>query len=127
MCGPSGRVRARSAVAVNPEHYSESDCRLAAAIALHDRLPAGYILKTEVKLPRGYGGSTRGARLDMAILEAASGRIVLVIETKRSPRSTASAQGERYGAMTRAPVLYLRGIEACRDCLAAVLSRLPAG
>ena len=111
-------------MAVNPQHYSESDCRLAAAIALHGRLPERYILKTEVKLPRGYGGSTRGARLDMAIIERESGRIVLVIETKRSPRSTASAQGERYGAMTKAPVLYLRGFEACQACAAVVLERL---
>ena len=109
---------------VNPNHYSESDCRLAAAIALHGRLPERYVLRTELKLPRGFGGSTRGARLDMAILERESGRIVLVIETKRSPRSTASAQGERYGAMTRAPVLYLRGFEACQQAAGVILERL---
>ena len=114
-------------MAVNPEHYGESDCRLAAAIALHGKLPAPYVLRTEVKLPRGYGGSTRGARLDMAIIDEITGRIVLVIETKRSPRSTASAQGDRYGAMTKAPVLYLRGHKACEECAGMVLSRLVPG
>jgi len=109
------------------ERISEGDCALAVGIALHDRLPEGYILKAQVKLGRGFNGSNRGARLDMAILDAADGRIVLVIETKRSPGSTATAQGERYARMAGARVLYLRGLKACAGCLPAVLSALPPG
>lgn len=109
------------------ERISEADCRMAAAVALAGQLPEGYILKGEVKLPRGWGGSTRGARLDMAILERVSGRIVLVIETKRSPSSSASTQGERYAKMTGARVLYLRGLNACETCAEQVLSALPPG
>ena len=108
------------------ERISEGDCAGAVFIALHDRLPEHYQLKAQVKLMRGFNGSTRGARLDMAILDKRDGRIILVIETKRSPGSTATAQGERYGRMTGARVLYLRGIKACQGCLPAVLSALPS-
>ena len=109
------------------ERISEGDCKLAAGIALHGRLPEAYVLKVEVKLLRGFNGSNRGARLDMAILERATGRIVLVIETKRSPGSTATAQGERYARMAGTRVIYLRGMKACEGCLSAVLSALPPG
>ena len=109
------------------ERISEGDCALQVGIALHDRLPDQYVLKAQVKLMRGFKGSTRGARLDMAVLDRRDGRIVLVIETKRSPASTATAQGERYARMTGARVLYLRGIKACAGCLPAVLSALPPG
>ena len=109
------------------ERISEGDCALAVGIALHDRLPDQYVLKAQVKLMRGFNGSKRGARLDMAVLDKRDGRIVLVIETKRSPGSTATAQGERYSRMAGARVLYLRGLGACAGCLSAVLSALPPG
>ena len=106
------------------DRYSEGDCKLAAGIALHDRLPERYVLKLEVKI--GKGATLRGARLDMAIFDRETRRIVLIIETKRSPGSTATSQGERYRQLTGARVLYLRGYQACRDCLPAVLAALPA-
>ncbi len=109
------------------ERISEGDCALAVGIALHDRLPEHCTLKAQVKLLRGFNGSSRGARLDMAILDNRDGRILLVIETKRSPASTATAQGERYARMAGARVLYLRGLKACAGCLPAVLSALPPG
>lgn len=109
---------------VNPEHYTEGDCKLAAGIALHGQLPERFELRLEVRLQAGPGSLRRGARLDMAIVERESGRIVLVVEVKRSPGSSASAQGERYGRLAGAPVLYLRGLKACRACAAVVLERL---
>ena len=109
------------------ERISEGDCALAVGIALHDRLPERCKLKAQVKLMRGFNGSNRGARLDLAILDARDGRILLIIETKRSPGSTATAQGERYARMAGARVLYLRGLKACEGCLPAVLSALPPG
>ncbi|MDZ4342147.1 MAG: hypothetical protein U1E51_06870 [Candidatus Binatia bacterium] len=109
------------------DRISECDCKVAAAIALNGRLPERYILKTELKLHRGFGGSTRGARLDMAVIDRETDRIVLVIETKRSPASKASAQGERYGKMCAARVIYLRGMKACSECAERVLSALPPG
>ena len=109
------------------ERISEGDCALAVGIALHDRLPEHYQLKAQVKLLRGFNGSSRGARLDMAILDKRDGRIVLILETKRSPGSTATAQGERYSRMAGARVVYLRGMKACEGCLEAVLSALPPG
>lgn len=66
----------------------------------------------------------RGARLDMAILERETGRIVLVIETKRSAGSKATAQGSRYARLTGAPVVYLRGLEACEKAAETILSAL---
>ena len=113
-----------SLVAVNPERISEADCRIAAAIALHGRLPEQYVLRAEVKLRAGYGGSSRGARLDLAVIDKLSGRIALVLETKRSPDSRATAQGERYGRMVGARVIYLRGMKDCEACAERVLDAL---
>ena len=109
------------------ERISEGDCKLAAGIALAGRLPARYILKSELKVIRGFNGSNRGARLDLAVLERATGRIVLVIETKRSPGSSATAQGERYSKLVGARTIYLRGMKACEGCAELVLSSLPPG
>ena len=110
---------------INWEKVSEGDCRAAAFVALAKALPRNYLVRTELKLPRGLGGSKRGARLDMAILERATGRIVLVLETKRSAQSKAEAQGRRYSEMTKAPVMYLRGMEECQACAPRVVNALP--
>jgi len=109
------------------ERISEGDCAGAVFVALHEHLPEHYKLKAQVKLLRGFGGSSRGARLDLAIMDERDGHFALIIETKRSPGSTATAQGERYGRMAGARVLYLRGLKACQGCLPAVLSALPPG
>ena len=107
------------------DRQSEGDCKIAVGLALAGKLPARYILKCEVKIGRGQ--TLRGARLDMAIFDRETRRIVLIIETKRSPGSTATAQGERYRALTGARVLYLRGFKACEECAEGVLSALPPG
>ena len=109
------------------DRISEGDCKLAAGIDIARVLPAQYVLKVEVKLPRGYGGSSRGARLDMAILDRDSRRILLILEVKRSPASTATAQGSRYGRMAGARVVYLRGMRACQQAGERVMSELGAG
>ena len=109
---------------VDPYHLTEGDCKVAVGVALHGRLPEQYALRFEAKLRPGPGSYKRGARLDLAVIEASSGRIVLVIEIKRSATSSASAQGERYGRLAQCPVLYLRGIRACRECADVVLGAL---
>lgn len=93
-------------------------------VALRAALPAKYVIRSELKLPKGLGGSNRGARLDMAILDRATSKILLVIETKRSASSKATGQGERYSRMTGAPVVYLRGMEACKNAAAPVVQAL---
>ena len=103
---------------------TENECRTEAVFALRAVLESRYVLRTELKLPRGMGGSKRGARLDMAILDRETSRILLIIETKRSSRSKATGQGERYSRMAGAPVVYLRGIEACRQAAGPVLAAL---
>ena len=109
---------------VDPTHYSEGDCLAAVSAAMKDRMPAGFELRFQVKLRPGPGSYKRGARLDLAVIESTTGRIILVVEVKRSPQSSASAQGERYGRLAQCPVLYLRGIKACRECPDVVLEAL---
>ena len=60
----------------------------------------------------------------MAILDRETARILLIIETKRSPTSKATGQGERYSRMAGAPVIYLRGMDQCRAAAGPVLSAL---
>ena len=103
---------------------NEAECKAFAFVRLVEALEPRYKVKTELRIGRAPGVKGRGARLDIAVLDAESLGILLVVEVKRLEGSRAAAQGRRYGQLVQAPVIYLRGIAECMAPAGPVLAAL---
>ena len=102
---------------------SEGDCRGAAAISIHKHLAGRVLMKAEVKIPPATPHG-RGARLDMALYDPTSFKMLLILEIKRRANSRAWRQGMRYSDLTGVPVIYLNGMAECEQAAQRVAKAL---
>jgi hypothetical protein len=74
-------------------------------------------VRGEYKIPKD--GDTPGARFDIAIFDSKK-ELRLVLEVKKNPNGTATAQGERYAALVGVPCLYVRGMNGAYNVVRQV-------
>lgn len=102
--------------------WSEFEVHSLAFSILRKNLYPDYLVRGEYKF------DTR--RVDIAIFKAYPDRepeLKLVIEVKKSPLGTRTAQGERYSLITGVPCLYVRGGDEAYKVLDLVTPYLAEG
>ena len=84
--------------------WSEFEVQSLAFGILRKNLYPEYLVRGEYKFP--------GCRVDIAIFKAHKDKepeLKLIVEIKKNPAGTATAQGERYTHLLGVPCIYVRG------------------
>lgn len=97
------------------KQWSEFEVQALAFSILRKNLYPEYLVRGEYKFPK--------SRADIAIFKAHKDQepeLKLIVEVKKSPNGTATAQGERYTSITGVPCVYVRGGEEAYKVLELV-------